>query len=94
MVPFSDPRDSRQPCLSGVRVWGKQEKYEVLVDPDDVAVLYVDLDEEQQQATISRLRLDRRGRWLDRWPGGFFDERFARGEITHEEYRERRRQLE
>ena len=47
------------------------------LDSDDVAVLYVDLQEDEQQATIRRLRLDPRGRFLDRWPGGFFDERFA-----------------
>lgn len=28
------------PAYRGVRVWGKQEKYEVLVDPDDVAAGY------------------------------------------------------
>jgi len=28
------------PAYRGIRVWGKQEKYEVLVDPDDVAAGY------------------------------------------------------
>ncbi|MCW2984205.1 MAG: hypothetical protein JWR63_1775 [Conexibacter sp.] len=47
------------------------------LDPDDVSVLYVDLNEVEQEASIRRLRFDRHGRFIDRWPGGFFDERFA-----------------
>ena len=46
------------------------------VAADDVAVLYVDIDETSQSAVLKRIRLDDRGRFLDRWPGGFFDERF------------------
>lgn len=46
------------------------------LDPEDVSVLYVDLNQVSQETTIKRLRLDANGRFLDRWPGGFFDERF------------------
>lgn len=47
------------------------------IAPADVSVLYVDIDEARGTAEARRLRLDDRGRFLDRWPGGFFDERFA-----------------
>lgn len=42
----------------------------------DVAVLYVD-NRFETGATVSRLRLDDEGDLLDRWPGGFFDDRLA-----------------
>lgn len=47
------------------------------IPAEDVAVLYVDIDETREAAEAKRIRLDDRGRFLDRWPGGFFDERFA-----------------
>lgn len=44
------------------------------LDPNAVAVLYVDQDD-QGEAIISRLRIDEDGDFIDEWPGGFFDER-------------------
>ncbi|GFG99463.1 hypothetical protein MTIM_53420 [Mycobacterium timonense] len=40
MVPFGDRAILDNPAYRGIRVWGKQEKYEVLVNPDDVAAGY------------------------------------------------------
>lgn len=42
----------------------------------DVAVLYVD-NRSEAGATVSRLHLDDEGDLVDRWPGGFFDDRLA-----------------
>jgi predicted ATPase len=47
------------------------------IAPADISVLYVDINEARGTGEVRRLRLDDRGRFLDRWPGGFFDERFA-----------------
>ena len=44
------------------------------LDPEDVAVLYVDQDAEGE-ARISRLALGGDGSFLDEWPHGFFEER-------------------
>lgn len=44
------------------------------LDPDDLAVLYVDLDGEGA-AYVRRLEVDREGDLIDGWPGSFFDER-------------------
>lgn len=44
------------------------------LDPETVAVLYVDQDD-QGEATVQRLRMDEDGDFIDEWPGGFFDER-------------------
>ncbi len=47
---------------------------EGVLKPDDVSVLYVD-PEGGTATTVKRLRLDRLGRFIDEWPGGFFEER-------------------
>lgn len=47
---------------------------EGVLDPDSVAVLYVDQNEEGE-ATVQRLRIDHDGDFLDEWPHGFFDDR-------------------
>ncbi len=44
--------------------------------PDDLAILYVDLDE-TGEAFVRRLEVDAEGDLIDGWPGGFFDERLA-----------------
>lgn len=44
------------------------------ITPDDVALLYVDTD--RSGTRILDLRTDKRGRLLDRCPGGFFEEDF------------------
>lgn len=41
--------------------------------PDDVAVLYVDNDQDKG-VSVQRLRLGTRGQLLDPWPTGFFDD--------------------
>lgn len=46
------------------------------LDPDDLAILYVDLDDEGA-AFVRRLEVDAEGDLVDGWPGGFFDERLA-----------------
>jgi len=43
------------------------------VTPDDVCVLWV--DNLGDGTTFTRLRISDNGRWLDRWPDGFFSER-------------------
>ena len=43
------------------------------VKPDDVCVLWV--DNLGDGTTFTRLRISPEGRWLDRWPDGFFSER-------------------
>ncbi len=40
--------------------------------PDDVCLLYVDTDSESTY--IKELRLSKKGKLLDHWPGGFFEE--------------------
>ncbi len=42
----------------------------------DVAVIYVD-NRRGSEATVRRLQLDDEGDLVDRWPGGFFDDRLA-----------------
>jgi predicted ATPase len=49
---------------------------EGMLDPADLAILYVDLDDEGQ-AFVRRLAVDAEGDLEDGWPGGFFDERLA-----------------
>jgi len=43
------------------------------VKPDDVCVLWV--DNLGDGTTFTRLRIDERGEFIDRWPKGFFSER-------------------
>ncbi len=47
---------------------------EGVLDPDDLAVLYVDLLADGA-AHVRRLEVDESGDLVDGWPGGFFDER-------------------
>ncbi len=47
---------------------------EGVIAPDDVCVLYVDMDE-KGRSTAQRLRLDETGAFIDPWPHGFFSER-------------------
>jgi hypothetical protein len=46
------------------------------LDPADLAILYVDLDD-AGAAFVRRLEVDAEGDLIDGWPGGFFDERLA-----------------
>ena len=46
------------------------------LDPDDLAVLYVDRDD-AENSVVRRLRIDEDAEFLDRWPHGFFAERRA-----------------
>ncbi len=46
------------------------------LQPDDLAILYVDQDDEGA-AFVRRLDVDEDGDLVDGWPGGFFDERLA-----------------
>ncbi len=47
---------------------------EGVIAPDDVCVLYVDMDM-KGRSTAQRLRLDETGAFIDPWPNGFFSER-------------------
>lgn len=49
---------------------------EGLLDPTDLAILYVDLHEDGA-TYVRRLEVDEHGDLVDGWPGGFFDERLA-----------------
>jgi hypothetical protein len=49
---------------------------EGVLDAADLALLYVDLDD-QGAAFVRRLAVDDDGDLVDGWPGGFFDERLA-----------------
>lgn len=53
---------------------GKQPNNLPAVKPDDVAILFVQPTE--SGAVVKHLRVDERGRLLDEWPGGFFEESF------------------
>ena len=44
------------------------------LDSSDVAVYFIDHDEDGSQSL--RLRLDSKGNFLDAWPGGFFEETY------------------
>lgn len=44
------------------------------VTPDDIALLYVDVN--KQGAQVLNIRVDKHGRLIDRCPGGFFEEDF------------------
>ncbi len=46
------------------------------LDPGDLAILYVDLDD-SAAAFVRRLEVDADGDLVDGWPGGFFDERLT-----------------
>jgi hypothetical protein len=52
---------------------GELPKHLPPVKPDDVCVLWV--DNLGDGTTFTRLRISSEGRWLDRWPDGFFSER-------------------
>jgi hypothetical protein len=45
------------------------------LSPDDVSVVYIDLQEGDTEARALQLRMDAKGYFLDEWPQGFFDER-------------------
>ena len=45
------------------------------LSPDDVAVLYVECVDGETR--ISRLRISETGKFIDRWPDGFFEERYG-----------------
>lgn len=49
-----------------------------LLDPDDLAVLYVSRPTgvEDEGARVTQLRIDDDGEFIDEWPGGFFEESF------------------
>ena len=49
---------------------------EGVLDPEDLAILYVDLDADGC-AFVRRLEVDERGDLVDGWPGGSSDERLA-----------------
>jgi hypothetical protein len=49
---------------------------EGVLGPDDVAILYVDLDD-AGRAFVRRLEVDANGDLVDGWPGGVFDDRLA-----------------
>ena len=49
---------------------------EGVLAPEDLAILYVDLDDEGA-AFVRRLEVDHDGDLVDGWPGGFFDERLV-----------------
>ena len=48
------------------------------LEPSDVSVLYVDPNtDETRGTTITQLRLDENGDFIDAWPDGFFEEDFG-----------------
>ncbi len=49
---------------------------EQVLDPADLAILYVDLDD-HGAAFVRRLEVDANGDLVDGWPDGFFDDRLA-----------------
>ncbi len=48
---------------------------EQAVSPSDILILHVG-QTESGEASVQELRMDENGEFLDRWPGGFFDEQF------------------
>lgn len=51
---------------------GTLEDESLALTPDDVCILYVDND--GKQTYLQELRLSRKGKLLDHWPNGFFEE--------------------
>ena len=48
------------------------------LNPSDVSVLYVNPNApDAEGSTISRLRLDEKGDFIDEWPDGFFEDGFG-----------------
>jgi len=47
------------------------------LSPDNVSVIYVDRVPGHTSSTVTRLRLDDQGEFIDEWPGGFFEEGFT-----------------
>ena len=48
------------------------------LEPSDVSVLYVNPNaDDTEGSTITQLRLDENGDFIDSWPGGFFEENFG-----------------
>lgn len=45
------------------------------VRPEDVQVIYVDIDPATKRTYARELRIDSQGRFIDNWPNGFFEER-------------------
>lgn len=45
---------------------------EGFISPDLISILYIDRDASGSQ--VVRIRLNSRGKFIDKWPGGFFDE--------------------
>lgn len=45
------------------------------ITPNDVCVIYVDSDPETKQVVAREMKIDNRGRFVDQWPEGFFEER-------------------
>lgn len=53
---------------------GRAPLTELQVRPEEVSVLFFD-SQGDGRTVVRRLRIDEDGEFLDRWPGGFFDER-------------------
>ena len=47
----------------------------LLINSDDVTVLYFNSSPEGS-TTVKRLRISKDGEFMDRWPRGFFEERY------------------
>ena len=47
-----------------------------IVNPDDLAVLYVVPSTKGMGSKVIELRVDQDGDFIDRWPGGFFEESY------------------
>lgn len=46
------------------------------ISPDDVSLLFIDVDDEQKSSYVKPLRISESGKLLDHWPDGFFEEGF------------------
>lgn len=55
------------------------------ISPDDVSLLFVNVDDEQKSSYIQPLRISGTGKLLDHWPDGFFEEGFRERGFNNEQ---------
>lgn len=55
------------------------------ISPDDISLLFVNVDDEQKSSYIQPLRISRTGKLLDHWPDGFFEEGFRERGFNNEQ---------
>lgn len=55
------------------------------ISPDDISLLFVNVDDEQKSSYVQPLRISGTGKLLDHWPDGFFEEGFRERGFNNEQ---------